>query len=143
MNTQRTNRFTIGVLALVVLLVGIVGAFQWTLIPFTVDGRVTSIGYVDGTAADGPTHHLRRLEVTGGTEFVVSQSFVENAGGESGLKGSTVHKDRWQTVLKVDGHSVALRVPGEFWRTLLALLITVAAGIIVRVTTERSAVVSD
>lgn len=140
--SHRANRVTFGVLAVIVLVIGLVGAFRWTLIPFAVDGHVTSIGYVDGTAADGPTHHLRRLEVTGRTEFVVSQSFVANAGGESKLKGSTVHKDRWQTTLKVDGRIVTLRVPVEFWRTVLAVLITVAIGVAIRAATERSTAAS-
>lgn len=115
----------------VVLGLGTVGAFGWTLIPFAIDGRVDSVGSVEGTAADGPAHHLRTLEV-GDESFVVSRSLVTDIGGDKAMRGATLRKERWQTTLQINGDPVALAVPEEFWRTIVALLIPIAAGITAR-----------
>ena len=129
--SQTISNIAVGVMLTVVLGLGTVGAFRWTLIPFAIDGRVDSVGSVDGTAADGPAHHLRTLEV-GDESFVVSRSLVTGVGGDKAIRGATLRKDRWQTTLQINGEPVALAVPEEFWRTIVALLIPIAAGITAR-----------
>ena len=59
---MKKSMWLVAVLAtLVIMAAGVVSIARWTLVPLEFDGRVASVGYVDGTAG-----HLRTLELADG-----------------------------------------------------------------------------
>ncbi len=92
-------------LAVAALLVGLGAAFVRSLIPVGVEGRVESVGYVDGS-----DWRLRILRL-GGRSIVADTDAV----GEL-EKGQLVAKDAWSMFLRTDTGDEPLWVSGELLR---------------------------
>lgn len=117
-----------------ILLAGVAAVARWTLIPLRIDARVVHVGYEDST-----TGHLRTLTLDNGRTLVIDRGFLAAAGESKALTGATLHKDRWQRHVDVNGHRVPLPIPTDLWLTLAALAVPVVTGWWLRGAARRSA----
>jgi hypothetical protein len=95
------------------------GALSWTLIPAGL--RTTAVGTT--WSEGGPP--WKEVHTSGGA-ITVHTELYERMGGEDGLPGQPLDKDRWERTVRVGGRDVALDVPWTSWKVVLLV-----AGLVV------------
>lgn len=102
------------VLMAVVAGLGLWGALSWSLIPVSLNGRISTVEYYSDSG-------LRFMEVHlhGGSTVVVDRRVTIAAGNE--LQEKQVTKDAWSRTLHVGDRTVTLAPSPAFWQTAVAL----------------------
>lgn len=107
----------------VVLSLALFGVARWSLIPLRLDTAVDRVVDQDST-----TGHFDMIFLADGQKLIVHREITELTGGAKALRRASIHKERWDRTVRVNGQAVNLPIPVDLWRTLASASFLVGFG---------------
>ncbi len=99
------------------------GALSWTLIPTSLRTSAVGTSWSEGGPPWKEIHTPDRA-------ITVHTDLYERMGGEEGLRGQPLQKDRWDRTVRVGGSDVALDVPWTSWKAVLLVVGLVVVALV-------------
>ncbi len=126
-----STRWWVGVLGAASLGVALWGAAQWSLIPQSLNGTVSEVGYQSESG-----YRWRTLQLTTGKTYVIDRRITDQFEDWQAMDGERITKPAGGRTVQVGTETANLALSVEFWKVFLTM--GAVAVVAWRRTTDRA-----